>query len=124
MALTYRKIAVVGSREFKNYAQLERVLKGYIISDDDVIVSGGAVGADSMAQRFAKENGYDMEIKYPKYRVYGKPATFVRNERIVAASDIVLAFYAKGRFQQGGTANSAEWARKLGKPLYECEEEA
>ena len=123
MSLTHRNIAVVGSRTFRNYAQLARVLEGYIISPNDEIISGGAIGADSMAQRWAKENGFDISIKYPKYKVYGKPATFVRNERIVATSDIVVAFYAKGHFQEGGTANSAEWARKLGKPLYEYEEE-
>jgi predicted Rossmann fold nucleotide-binding protein DprA/Smf involved in DNA uptake len=123
MALTYRRIGVVGSRAFKNYAQLKRVVTGYIISDDDEIVSGGAIGADSMAQRFAKEEQYNMVIKYPQYRVYGSPATFVRNKLIVENSDVVLAFYAKGSFQQGGTANSAEWARKLGKELHEYEEE-
>ena len=117
-----RQIAVVGSREFKDYEFLEHTLFSFIESDEDEIVSGGAIGVDSMAQRFCKEHGYDISIKYPKYRLYGKPATFIRNERIVAASDLVVAFYAKGRFRQGGTANSAEWARKLGKDLYEFEE--
>lgn len=123
MAITYRRIGVVGSRTFKNYAQLEEIVKGYIISDDDELVSGGAVGADSMAQRFAKENGYDLNIKYPKYRVYGPPATFIRNGLIVANSDIVVALYGKGKFRQGGTSNSAEWAERYGKELHEFEEE-
>lgn len=121
--LTYKKIAVVGSREFKNWEQLEYHVTGFIDSDDDELVSGGALGADSMAQRFCKEHGFDLAIKYPKYRLHGKPATFIRNERIVQASDLVVAFYKKDRFQIGGTANTAEWARKLGKPLYEFEEE-
>jgi hypothetical protein len=121
--ITGKKIAVVGSRKFKNYAQLERIVKGYIDSEDDEFESGGALGADSMAQRFCKENGFDIHIRYPKYKVHGKPATFIRNERIVRNSELVLAFYAKGRFQQGGTANSASWARKLGIELYEYEED-
>lgn len=119
---TNKQIAVVGSRDFKDYEFLEYTIAGFLDSDEDEFVSGGAIGVDSMAQRFCKENGFDISIKYPKYRLYGKPATFIRNERIVANSDIVLAFYAKNRFQQGGTANSAEWARKLGKDLYEFEE--
>jgi hypothetical protein len=36
---------------------------------------------------------------------------------------MVIAFYQKGRFQQGGTSNTAEWARKLNVPLFEYEEE-
>lgn len=123
MSLTQKRIAVVGSREFKNYKQLEYYLAGFIDHDDDEVVSGGAIGADSMAQRFCKEQGFDISIKYPKYRVFGPPATFVRNEKIVENSDLVLAFYSKDRFQIGGTANSAKWARQLDKPLYEFEEE-
>lgn len=124
MGLTHRSIAVIGSREFKNFAQLDRIVGEYIISDDDELISGGALGADSMAQRWAKENGYDISIKYPKIRKDGYPAAnFIRNKRIVAASDIVLAFYSKNRYQIGGTANSIEWARKLGIPFEEFEEE-
>lgn len=119
---TFKRIAVVGSRTFQNYAQLERVLDGYL-SYDDEIISGGAIGVDTFAQRYAKEHGFDISIKYPKYQRYGKGATFERNKRIVQASTLVLAFYAKGQFQTGGTANSAEWARKLGVELIEYEEE-
>lgn len=118
----HRNIGVVGSRDFKNYAQMCREIDK-VIKEDDEIISGGAVGADSMAQRYAKEFGYDMQIKYPKYARYGKGATFIRNKVIVENSDIVLAFYVQGRFQQGGTANSAKWARDLGIELIEFEEE-
>lgn len=118
-----RVIAIVGSREFKNWEQLKRTVDSFIQSDDDEIVSGGAKGVDSMAQRYAKENGYDIQIKYPKYARYGRAATFIRNETIVRASDVVLAFYQNGRFGQGGTANSAGWAKKLGIELHEFEEE-
>jgi hypothetical protein len=118
-----RTIGIVGSREFANWEQLKITIDKFIESDEDVIISGGAKGADSMAQRYAKEFGYDIEIKYPKYARYGRSATFIRNERIVRASDVILAFYQKGRFQQGGTANSAGWARKLGIELHEFEEE-
>ncbi len=121
--LAFKRIGVVGSREFKNYAQLKETVERYIDTPDDELVSGGADGADSMAQRFAKAHGFDIMIRYPKYQVYGKPATFIRNEKIARDSDLVLAFYQPGRFQQGGTANTASWARKLGIQLMEFEEE-
>lgn len=118
----HRNIGVVGSRDFKNWEQLKRTIDSFI-QEEDEIISGGAVGADSMAQRYAKAYGYDMQIKYPKYARNGKGAAFIRNKVIVENSDIVLAFYVKGRFQEGGTANSAMWARKLDIELHEFEEE-
>lgn len=118
----HKVIGVVGSRTFLNYTQMCREIDK-VIKEDDEIVSGGAIGADSMAQRYAKEFGYDLQIKYPKYARNGPGAAFIRNKVIVEASDIVLAFYAKGRFQQGGTANSAKWARELNTELIEFEDE-
>jgi len=120
--LTQKRIAIVGSREFKNWDQLKHRVDTFIHEDDE-IVSGGAVGADSMAQRYCKQFGYDMQIKYPKYARFGRGATFIRNKVIVEHSDIVLAFYQQGRFQEGGTANTAKWARELGVDLEEFEEE-
>lgn len=115
------QFGVVGSRDFKNYSQLRDYLDS-IIQWGDTIVSGGASGVDSMAQRYAKERGIRILIIYPNFAHYGRGATFVRNKEIVEESDKVVAFYARGSFQQGGTANTAEWARKLGIPLEEFEE--
>lgn len=116
-----RKIGVVGSRTFANYNQISNYLNR-ILKRGDIIVSGGAVGVDSMAQRYAKEHGHRIIICYPDYEFHGKGATFVRNKEIVEHSDFVVAFYSAGRFQQGGTSNTIEWARKLGVPFEEYEE--
>jgi predicted Rossmann fold nucleotide-binding protein DprA/Smf involved in DNA uptake len=119
----HKRIGIVGSREFKNYKQLCNTVAKFVENEEDEIISGGAVGADSMAQRYAKEFGLDIQIKYPKYARYGKGATFRRNKTIVEHSDVILAFYRKGHFQEGGTANTADWARKLKVELHEYEEE-
>lgn len=115
-----KRVAVVGSREFKTYAQIEIFLDS-ILKPDDELVSGGAMGADSMAQRYAKEHGFPIYIFYPRWE-HGKSAGFQRNKRIVEHADLVAAFYAKGRFQQGGTLNTAQWSNKLGIKLIEIEE--
>ena len=123
--LTYNRIAVVGSRKFGNYSQLKKVVES-IYKEGDWLVSGGALGADSMAQRYAKEEGIPILIIYPRWHVDGvfiAGAGFNRNGEIVKNSDIVLAFYQKGKYQQGGTANTISWARKLNIPLQEYEEE-
>ncbi len=128
--LTRTNIAIVGSREFKNWEQLKYEAEKRI-ADEDWIVSGGALGADSMAQRLAKETGGTILIHYPKWHVKGpngqdiyiRSAGFDRNRKIVESSDLVLAFYQKGRFREGGTLNTATWAEKLGVELVEFEEE-
>jgi hypothetical protein len=125
MSLAYRKIAVVGSREFRNWEQLKKTLDEFL-QEEDRLVSGGATGADSFAQRYAKETGRTITIHYPKWRTergYDAGAGFARNRKIVEDSDTVIAFYQKGRFQQGGTRNSIEWSIKLGKDFREFEEE-
>ena len=115
------KIAVVGSRQFTNYGQLCDYLD-HTLKWGDSIISGGAIGVDSMAQRYCKDRGVRITIIYPDFGHFGRGATFVRNKEIVEESDRVIAFYASGHFQEGGTANTAGWARKLGKPLEELEE--
>ncbi len=77
-----------------------------------------------MAQRLAKEEGYDFHICYPKSKVHGWPSSaFKRNTRIVERADLVLAFYSKDRYQIGGTADTAEKARQMNVPLIEFREE-
>jgi hypothetical protein len=117
-----KRIGVVGSRIFGNYQQLATTLTN-MVNDGDSLVSGGAIGADSMAQRYAKDAGMEITIFYPNYVRLGKGATFARNKAIVEHSDVVVAFYAKGKFQIGGTSNTIYWCKQLGVPYYEYEEE-
>ena len=129
MGLTFKKIAIVGSREFKNYKQLKDTATQFVCPDY-WIISGGALGADSFAQRFAKEIGNPIIIFYPRWynmvndkQIYDAGAGFKRNEKIAEEADVVLAFYQKGRYQEGGTKNTIFWAKKLSKEYYEYEEE-
>lgn len=66
-----------------------------MIGEISHIVSGGAKGADKLAERFADEFGIEKEI-YPvtkeAYRLYGKAAPLKRNEQIVHACTHLIAF--------------------------------
>jgi aconitase A len=100
------KVAVVGSRNFTDYALMKKVLDNISI---DTIVSGGALGADSLAEQYAKERGIEIIIHKPNWRRYGKAAGYVRNVDIVNDADLVVAFWdGKSR----GTRHTIETARK------------
>jgi hypothetical protein len=87
------KIGIVGSRSFENYKFFKRkILKHYDIVDIDKIVSGGAIGTDTLAEKFASEYSIPTTIYKPDWSL-GKCAGALRNKKIVDHSDIIIAFW-------------------------------
>lgn len=113
--MTY--VAVVGSRSFTDYAQLSRVLDRCRTRwGDFVLVSGGARGADSLAARWARERGLPEPLLFfPNYPRYGRRAPLERNREIVAAAEVVVAFWDGA---SRGTADTMRWAAAAGKRVY------
>lgn len=105
------KIAVIGSRTFVDYDLLKRALKPHSI---DLIVSGGAKGADSLAERYAKDHNIETLIFKPDWEVYGKRAGYMRNIDIVDSCDLVIAFWDK---QSKGTKHSIDYAKKINREV-------
>lgn len=109
------KLAVVGSRGFNDYELLKSKLD--VIHKTEVInciVSGGAYGADTLAEKWAKENNVQTLIFLPDWNKYGKSAGFIRNELIVQNCDTVMAFWdGKSR----GTKLTIELAKKYVLPI-------
>lgn len=105
------KLAVVGTRTFQNYALLCKTLDNYQIS---LIISGGAAGADKLAEIYAKEKNIPIKIYYPEWEKYGKSAGPIRNEFIVRESDCVIAFWDG---ISRGTLSSINICKKMNKPL-------
>jgi len=110
------KVAVVGGRDFENYPLMKKtfleLLKEVEVSKEDVmIISGGAKGADSLAQRLAKELGLPILIFYPDWSK-GKRAGLERNTKIVKNSDVVLAFPTE---KSRGTWDTIRKAQRIGK---------
>lgn len=83
------KIGVVGSRSFKDYELLEKLLKDLSPSK---IVSGGASGADKFAEIFAVQNCIPLEVYKPNWRL-GRHAGLIRNSQIIENCDYLLAFW-------------------------------
>lgn len=106
------KLAVVGSREFSDYNLLEEhIMKNY--PTVTTIVSGGAKGADTYAELYAKKFGLHTEIEKPNWNLYGKSAGAIRNKAIVESSDMILAFWDG---ESKGTKITIDMAIKSGKP--------
>jgi hypothetical protein len=91
------KIGIVGSRTFNDYELLKEVMIDYLNRDNELncelVVSGGARGADYLGERWANENDIPTLIFKPEWDKYGKSAGFRRNQDIVKNSDFVVVFW-------------------------------
>jgi len=116
------KIAVVGSREFKNKNFIYKIIDNYFdrqllygdISDTEILISGGARGVDSIAEEYWKMNGGKTIIFKPEWDKYGKRAGFLRNQLIVNEAERLIAFW-DGKSK--GTKHSIDLAIAKGIPV-------
>ncbi|MGP1493722.1 MAG: SLOG family protein [Streptobacillus sp.] len=110
------KLAIIGSRTFTDIELAWSTYKNLPFLDQVThIVSGGAKGADSIAELLAKWSGKEMIVYYPDWDKYGKQAGFIRNRLIINDSDCVLAFWD---LKSKGTLNSIQLATKKGIPVH------
>lgn len=80
-------LLVAGSRGFNNYpflkVKLDNLLQYQSESGREIhIVSGGARGADTFAEWYAKERGYKMHVFPADWDRFGKSAGYRRNEQM------------------------------------------
>lgn len=124
------KLAIIGSRSFTDYALFDRTIKeqfGFCMATllgtgappqyqyrFREIVSGGAEGADSLAKRWADYHQIPITELKPEWDKHGGAAPLIRNGDIVAASDMVLAFW-NGHLKSG-TRNALNHAKRLKRP--------
>ena len=92
---------------------MENTLKPYK-HDISVIVSGGAQGADKLAERFAKKYNIPTTIFMAQWIKYGKSAGFIRNKEIIDTCDAVVAFWDE---KSPGTKHSLTLAKQQNKPI-------
>ncbi|MHA1302510.1 MAG: DUF2493 domain-containing protein [Candidatus Heimdallarchaeaceae archaeon] len=112
------KLAIVGGRNFNDYEKLEDAMQFFHIEDFQevsVIISGGAKGADSLGERYAENWNIQIKQFLPEWNKYGKAAGFIRNQQIVDACDMVLAFWDG---ESKGTKDTIDKARKAKKPTF------
>ncbi len=124
------RLIVCGGTDFEDHEALKAGLDGLLSRFERVtLVSGGARGADALAERYAAERGLEIRVFPAEWKRFGRGAGPVRNRAMLAfareASPAVAAFWdGKSR----GTANMLSLARKAGVPChvfpYEAEKKA
>ena len=82
------KLLIVGSRNITSFD-----LSPYISTDVDTVISGGANGIDSLAERYADMHRLSKYILRPRYDLYGRAAPIKRNEQMVEIADAVLVVW-------------------------------
>ena len=117
------KLLITGSRKFDNYGTLKSAIEelenryGQKIT---MLLHGGAKGADTLAQQWAKENNIQTLVIKPDYENHEpKVAPLIRNKELVKLADLTLAFYSSQE-RKGGTWFTAQETIKNNKHLYEC----
>ena len=103
------KLLIAGSRGITDFN-----LSKYVNSDVDTILSGGAKGIDTLAEKYADKKKLSKIIIRPKYELYGKGAPLNRNEELVKMADRILVVWDG---VSKGTMHTIEYARKLDKEI-------
>jgi predicted Rossmann fold nucleotide-binding protein DprA/Smf involved in DNA uptake len=120
-------IGIVGSRKFDDPVLMDRViLRLRAAHGPFTLVSGGAVGADSIAhqQWELHHPGATPIIHLPDspaaYEAFGmdfRARAFGRNGWIVRDSDLIIAFFVTPEMR-GGTLNTVNQAKRAGTPVF------
>ena len=110
------KLMVCGGRYFYNKELLESSLNELIQTNcwkDVAILEGGASGADTLAEEYAKKNGLAFFVYPADWEKYGKAAGPIRNKQMVEDCDYCIAFWDG---QSKGTKSSIDFCKEMGKP--------
>lgn len=109
------KVIIAGGRDFNDeyfmFTTLHDLWNNHIEIKDVEIVSGGAYGADFLAEKYAKENGYKLKVIKANWNEFGKSAGPIRNSQMADYADALIAFW-DGKSK--GTKNMIETAKKKG----------
>jgi len=116
-------LLIVGTRTFSDYELLKTVTDKMLSTQCNagksiVIISGGADGADSLAEKYAREKGFQLYVFEADWNE-GNAAGYKRNMRMheyISRQQKrgVLAFW-DGKSK--GTAHSFELAKRYGNPI-------
>ena len=88
------KVAIVGSRHTnKSTQEIFDIIDKYLPRGCSEIVSGGAIGIDTEAEKYAKKYNIPFTCFRPDYDALGKTAPLARNDTIIDYADYVIVIW-------------------------------
>lgn len=107
------KVAIVGSRSIQDYKLIKNIIDEHKHQITEII-SGGGIGVDACAAKYAKENKIKLTEYEPNYAVDKGSAPIIRNMKIVNHAEKVIACWDG---LSAGTAFTIDYAKKKKKPV-------
>ena len=109
------KVIVAGSRGFNDYRILKENCNNFLRekkkTDNVIIVSGHARGADLLGEKYANDENLDLEVYPANWKKFGTSAGFRRNEQMAEVADALIAFWDG---KSHGTKHMIEIAKNKG----------
>jgi hypothetical protein len=87
-------VLVTGSLSFDDYALLCATLDRLLVGKENVVVAtGGATGAEALAERYAQEHGLGAKQLLADWARYGRGAKVIRANQLVETADRAVIFW-------------------------------
>lgn len=113
------RVLVCGGRDYNDYQRLSAALNAVHEKHTiTLVIEGGAKGADSLAGKWAEENGVARCVFPANWNKFGKGAGHVRNKNMLTLGlpDVVIAFPGGT-----GTDNMVKVSREAGLKVWEVD---
>ena len=86
------KVLICGDRNYSNKEKIRNVIRNLM---PDEVITGGASGADTLAEQCCKEDGFKVHVEKAKWELYHRAAGPIRNRKMLDMKpDLVVAFHS------------------------------
>lgn len=107
-----RRVLIYGSRGWTDSNAIRNVILK--LTKDDVVIHGGAGGADSIAGRWAQACGIPVEVYPADWRKYGRAAGPIRNQQMIDEGKPTEAYGFRMKGASRGTDDMCRRVQQAG----------
>ncbi len=91
-------LVICGSRFFNDYESFEQIMLDFLSKNNldvhsCIVISGGARGADKLAENFSYTHNYEFYEIPADWSTHGKSAGIIRNLQMLDVANHVVAFW-------------------------------